>query len=60
MFQAVTPPIIRSNKTVHTALGIVTPILLPAAIVDEMNAKDVVFIVRIKRNPIFSLREQID
>jgi len=37
MFQAVLPPIIRSTKTVHTALGIVKPILLPAIIVDEME-----------------------
>jgi len=36
MFQAVPPPIIRSTK-LHTASGIVKPILLPAAIVDEME-----------------------
>jgi hypothetical protein len=31
MLQAVPPLIIRSTKTVHTASGIVKPILLPAA-----------------------------
>jgi hypothetical protein len=36
MFQAVPPPIIRSTKNVHSALGIVKTILLPAAIVDEI------------------------
>jgi hypothetical protein len=36
-FQAVPKPIIRSTKNVHTAKGIVKPILLPAAIVDEME-----------------------
>jgi hypothetical protein len=35
MFQAVPPPIMRSTKTAHTS--IVKPILLPAAIVDEME-----------------------
>jgi len=36
MFQAVSLPIIRSTK-LHRAAGIVKPILLPAAIVDEMD-----------------------
>jgi len=36
MFQAVPPPIIRSTK-LHTASGIVKPILRPAANVDEME-----------------------
>jgi hypothetical protein len=35
-FQAVLPPIIRSTK-LHTASSIVEPILLPAAIVDEVE-----------------------
>jgi hypothetical protein len=38
MFQAVPPPIIRSTK-LHTASGIVKPILLPTAIVDEINSR---------------------
>jgi hypothetical protein len=36
MFQPVPPPIIRST-TLHAASGIVEPILLPAAVVDEME-----------------------
>jgi hypothetical protein len=36
MFQAVPLPIIRSTK-LYTASGIMKPILLPAAIVDEME-----------------------
>jgi hypothetical protein len=36
MFQAVSLPIIRSTK-LHTASGIIKPILLPGAIVDEME-----------------------
>jgi hypothetical protein len=36
MFQVVPPPIIMSAK-LYTASGIVKPILLPAAIVDEME-----------------------
>jgi hypothetical protein len=36
MFQVVPPPIIRSTK-LYTASGIVKPIVLPAAIVDEME-----------------------
>jgi len=41
MFQAVLPLIIRSTKTVHTASGIVKPILLTAAIVDEMERSSI-------------------
>jgi len=37
MFQAVPPPIIRRHISVHTASGIVKPILLLAAIVEEME-----------------------
>jgi len=37
MFQAVPPPVIQEHKTVHTASGFVKLILLPAAIVDEMD-----------------------
>jgi hypothetical protein len=37
MFHAVLPPIIRVHQTVHVASGIVKPILLPAAIMDEMD-----------------------
>jgi hypothetical protein len=36
MFQAVSPPIIRSTK-LYTASGIVKPIMLAAPIVDEME-----------------------
>jgi len=39
MFQAITPPLIRRTKTVHTASGIVKPILLPAAFVEEMKLR---------------------
>jgi hypothetical protein len=39
VFQAVPSPIIRSKKNVHTSSGIVKPILLPAAIVDEMEMR---------------------
>jgi len=41
MFQAVPPPIIKNTKTVRTASGIVKPILLHAAIVDEMELRSV-------------------
>jgi hypothetical protein len=37
MFQAVSLPIIRGTKCVHTAYGIVKPVLLPGAFVDEME-----------------------
>jgi hypothetical protein len=40
MFQEVPPPIIRCT-TVLTASGIVKPILLPAAIVDEMERSSI-------------------
>jgi hypothetical protein len=40
MFQAVPPLIIRNTK-LHTASGIVKPILLPAAIVDEMELRSI-------------------
>jgi hypothetical protein len=37
MFQAVPSAHRQEHKTVHTASGIVKPILLPAAILDEME-----------------------
>jgi hypothetical protein len=40
MFQAVSPPIIRSTN-VHTASGIVKTILLPAAVVDGMGLRSI-------------------
>jgi hypothetical protein len=41
MFQAVLPSIIRSTETIHTASGIVKPLVLPAAIVDEMELSSI-------------------
>jgi len=37
MFQAVRSPHQQEHKTVHTASGIVKIILLPAAVVDEID-----------------------
>ena len=48
MFQAVPPPIIRSTKLYIPASGIVKPILLPAAIVDEMEQSSISSINRLK------------
>jgi hypothetical protein len=42
MFQAVSPPIIRSTKLyIQRQVRIVKPILLPAAIVDEMERSSI-------------------